>query len=71
MYPDRELTRLTVHKAVLWRDIALRHSKGAEAAAPGGAALGVAGPDAAFWRRLSPLAAVPLGFHAKRTFVPT
>ena len=73
MYPERELNRLAVHKAALRREIAANRVLCAAAAA------GVARPLAwldrvvAFWRRLSPLAAlaaVPVGLLVQRTLFP-
>ncbi len=73
MYPDRELTRLAVHKAALRRDIALRRAQCAEAAARVAQPLAWLDRMLAFWRRLPPLAqfaAVPLGFLVTRTVFP-
>jgi hypothetical protein len=73
MYPERELIRLSVHKAGLRREIAANRAFCAAAAA------GVARPLAwldrvmAFWRRLSPLvafAAVPVGLLVQRMLFP-
>ena len=70
MYPDRELSQLAAHKAVLRQTIA-RHRRECAAAATR-AAQPVAWLDRllAFWRRLSPFAqfaSVPLGFLLKRS----
>ena len=73
MYPDRELTRLAAYKAALRRDIALRRTQCAEAAARVAQPLEWLDRMLAFWRRLSPLvkfAALPLGFLLKRSLAP-
>ena len=70
MYPQRELTRLSAHKAGLRRDMAFRRDRCVEAA------IAIARPVEwldrmlALCRRLAPaaiLAAVPLGILARRT----
>ncbi len=71
MYPQRELIRLAAHKAVLRRDIARRRSQCAEAAVRVSRPLEWLDRLVAFWRKLSPLAAVaavPLGLFVSRTF---
>lgn len=69
MYPERELSRLAAHKAVLRSNIALRRATCAQAAARVAQPLRWVDRGVAVWRRLSPLtrlAAVPLGLLAAR-----
>ena len=73
MYPQRELNRLAVYKAILRCDIAFRRVRCAEAAAQVVQPLEWLDRMLAFCRRLSPLvqiAAVPLGFLVQRTVFP-
>jgi hypothetical protein len=73
MYPQRELSLLAAHKAELRRDIAFRRAQCALAAAQVVKPLEWLDRAVGFWRRLSPftkLAAVPLGFLAKRALFP-
>jgi hypothetical protein len=73
MYPQRELNQLAVHKAALRRDLARHRAQCVEAMGEAARPLEWLDRAVAFWRRLSPfakLAAVPLGFLAKRTLFP-
>jgi hypothetical protein len=73
MYPQRELTRLTAHKAALRWNITLRRAHCAEAAGRLARPLEWLDRVRSFWRRLSPfaqLATMPLGFLVKRTLFP-
>jgi len=73
MYPDRELIRLTLHKAALRRRITLRRTECAVAAAAVGQPLAWLDRLLALWRQLSPLlkiAAVPAGFLLGRSVRP-
>lgn len=73
MYPRPELIRLAAHKAALRRNIALRRTQCAVAAARLAQPIAWLDRALAFWRRLSPLtrmAAVPLGLVATRTVFP-
>ena len=73
MYPQRELIQLAAHKAVLRRDIAFHRAQCIEAAGRVVKPLEWLDRAVGFWRRLSPftkLAAVPLGFLAKRALFP-
>jgi hypothetical protein len=73
MYPQRELTRLAAHKAVIRRHVARRRTQCAEAAVHVARPLEWLDRVLAFWRRLSPLAAaaaVPLGLLVSRTLFP-
>ncbi len=73
MYPQRELNQLAFHKAALRRDIARRRAQCVEAMEDVIKPLEWLDRVVAFWRRLSPfakLAAVPLGFLAKKTLFP-
>jgi hypothetical protein len=73
MYPQRELSQLAVHKAGLRRDIAFRRAQCVVAAGQVARPLEWLDRAVGFWRRLSPftkLAAVPLGFLAKRALFP-
>lgn len=70
MYPQQQLNRLAVYKAVLRRDIAYRRAQCTEAAARVAQPVERLDRVMAFWRRLSPFAqfaAVPLGFLVQRT----
>jgi len=73
MYPQRELNRLAAYKAALRRDIAFRRAQCVVAAAQVTKPLEWLDRAVGFWRRLSPftkLAAIPLGFIAKRSLFP-
>ena len=73
MYPQQELNRLAIHKAVLRRDIAVRRARCVEAAARVARPLDWMNRMLAFWRQLSPLArfaAVPLGILIQRAVFP-
>jgi len=71
MYPQPELNRLAFHKVALRRRIALRRVACAEAAARVARPLEWLDRALAFWKKLAPfapLAALPLGIFATRTF---
>ena len=73
MYPQPDLNRLAAHKAFLRRGIAQRRLKCAEAAVRVARPFEWLDRALAFWRRLSPLAAVaavPLGLFVSRTLFP-
>lgn len=73
MYPQPDLNRLAAHKAFLRRGIAQRRLQCAEAAVRVARPLEWLDRALAFWRRLSPLAAVaavPLGLFVSRTLFP-
>jgi hypothetical protein len=73
MYPDRELTRLALHRKILGRRIARRRGECAAAATRLARPIAWLDRALAFWRRLPPLAqlAVPsLGAMATRTLFP-
>jgi hypothetical protein len=73
MYPQRELTRLAVHKAALRRRIAWRRDQCTAAAARLSQPFIWLDRMRGFWRTLSPLAsiaAVPLGLLVTRTLFP-
>jgi hypothetical protein len=73
VYPQRELTRLGVHKAALRRDIARERTACAVVAARVVKPLEWLDGLLATWRRFSPLAAVlaaPLGWAVARTVFP-
>jgi hypothetical protein len=70
MYPQRELTRLAGHKAALRRHIAVHRAQCVVAAAQVARPLAWLDRAWSFWKRFSPLAqiaAVPLGFFARRS----
>jgi hypothetical protein len=70
MYPQPELTRLIAHKTALRRDIVFRRAQCAKAAARMTQPFEWLDRMLAFWRRLLPFAAVPLGFLVARTIFP-
>jgi hypothetical protein len=70
MYPQRELTRLAAYKTALQWDITLRRTQCAEAAARVVQPLAWLDRMLAFWRRLSPLTGVLLGWVATRAVFP-
>jgi hypothetical protein len=73
MYSDRELNRLSAHKAALRARIAFRRVHCAALAGRITRPLAWLDRAVALWRRLSPftqLAAVPLGFLVTRALTP-
>jgi hypothetical protein len=73
MYPQRELTRLSAHKAALRMDMAFRRGRCLEAAIAAAQPVEWLDRMLALCRRLAPaalVAAVPLGFLARRALFP-
>ena len=73
MYPDRELSRLAVHRAWLQRNIGRRRAECVEAFTRASRPLDWLDRAVAFWRQLPPIAhfaAAPLGFFAARKMFP-
>jgi hypothetical protein len=73
MYPDRELSRLAVHKIALRQRIAFNRLECVEAAGRMARPFAWLDRVLAFWRKFSPqaqVAAVPLGIFLARTVFP-
>ena len=70
MYPQRELTRLAAHKAALRRDITVRRTQCAEAAAALGRPFAWLDRALGLAQRVAPFLAVPLGLLVARKVFP-